>query len=166
MIMAHQCGFTNAVAVLGTALGAPQIPLAECGVPTDVRIVLVLDGDEAGRKRANEVLELFVAENADVRVLTLPGEADPCEFLLAEGPAGFRAADRTARRCLQHAMAEPQRASTSCATCIAPAEALEQAVANNRQSAAPRGRNGHSGDEEVHARPAGWRVSSAGSKFA
>ena len=69
VIVAHQYGFQNAVAVLGTALGESHIRLLKAHAD---RIVLVLDGDEAGTKRANEVLELFVAQQADLRILTLP----------------------------------------------------------------------------------------------
>ena len=49
------------------------------------RIILVLDGDEAGQRRANEVLELFVAEKADLRIVTLPEGLDPADFLLEHG---------------------------------------------------------------------------------
>jgi DNA primase len=52
----------------------------------------VLDGDEAGQKRTNEVLELFVAENVDLRIVTLPDNLDPCDFLQARGTEAFRAA--------------------------------------------------------------------------
>jgi DNA primase len=103
VVIAHQCGFENAVAVLGTALGAQQIRLLK-RFADRLRIVLVLDGDEAGRKRANEVLQLFVAENADVRVLTLPEEFDPAEFLLERGAAALQALIDTAPDALEHAV--------------------------------------------------------------
>lgn len=101
-IIAHQSGFTNAVAVLGTALTVAHIRLLtqQAG---DVRMVLVLDGDEAGRRRANEVLELFVAADADLRVLTLPGEADPCDYLLAHGADALTAIIDSAPDALEHA---------------------------------------------------------------
>jgi len=86
-IIAHQCGFTDAVAVLGTALGERHIQILKRFVD---RIVLVLDGDEAGKRRTNEVLELFISQNVDLRVLTLPGDLDPCEFLLEYGAEAFR----------------------------------------------------------------------------
>ncbi len=102
VIVAHQCGFENAVSVSGTALGTQQIRLLQ-RFADRLRIVLVLDGDEAGRRRAGEVLELFVAENADVRVLTLPDESDPCEFLLARGADAFQALIDAAPDALTHA---------------------------------------------------------------
>jgi DNA primase len=86
VIVAHQYGFDNAVAVLGTALGAEHIKILRHY--TD-RIILVLDGDEAGQRRTNEVLELFVAEQVDLRILTLPEGLDPCDFLHQKGAAAF-----------------------------------------------------------------------------
>ncbi|HVC95291.1 MAG TPA: DNA primase, partial [Pirellulales bacterium] len=73
-IIAQQCGLDNAVAVLGTALGERHIRLLRRFAD---RIDLVLDGDEAGRKRTDEILELFVAEQVDMRILTLPDDLDP-----------------------------------------------------------------------------------------
>jgi DNA primase len=86
VIVAHQYGFQNAVAVLGTALGEKHIRILKRHVD---RIVLVLDGDEAGTKRASEVLELFVAQEADLKILTLPEGLDPCDYLHKHGAEAF-----------------------------------------------------------------------------
>jgi DNA primase len=86
VIVAHQYGFQNAVAVLGTALGESHVRLLKAHAD---RIILVLDGDEAGTKRANEVLELFIAQQADLRILTLPEDLDPCDYLHKYGAAAF-----------------------------------------------------------------------------
>jgi DNA primase len=87
VIVAHQYGFANAVAVLGTAVGTEHIKILRHY--TD-QIILVLDGDEAGQKRMNEVLELFVAEQVDMRILILPEGLDPCDFLHERGPEAFQ----------------------------------------------------------------------------
>jgi DNA primase len=71
---------------LGTALGESHIRILKRFAD---RIVLVLDGDEAGQRRANEVLELFVAQQVDLRILTLPEGLDPCDFLHQHGAAAF-----------------------------------------------------------------------------
>ena len=86
VIMAHQVGVDHVVAVLGTALGPRHIQLLRRFVD---RVILVLDGDEAGQRRTNEILELFVAAQIDLRILTLPEELDPCEFLLERGAEPF-----------------------------------------------------------------------------
>jgi DNA primase len=87
VIVAHQYGFTNSVAVLGTALGESHIRLLKAHAD---RIILVLDGDEAGTRRANEVLDLFIAQQADLRILTLPEDLDPCDYLHKYGAEAFR----------------------------------------------------------------------------
>lgn len=86
-IAAHECGFADAVAVLGTALGEEHIRTLRHYVD---RIVLVLDGDEAGQRRAGEVLELFVAQQVDLQIVTIPDDLDPCDFLHDHGAEAFR----------------------------------------------------------------------------
>lgn len=98
-IAAHQYGFENVVAVLGTALGPAHIRMLR-GLAD--RVTLVLDGDDAGKRRANEILELFVAEAFDLRILTLPENADPCEVLASDGREGFARMLNTAVDALEH----------------------------------------------------------------
>lgn len=100
-LIAHQCGIPNTVAVLGTALGAGHIKLLRRLVD---RVVLLLDGDVAGQRRANEVLDLFVAEQFDLRVATLPEGQDPCDYLLQHGGEAFRGVVRRAVDALEHKM--------------------------------------------------------------
>ena len=78
VVMVRQFGLNNGVAVLGTALTAAHVRLLR---PYCDRIVLLLDGDEAGQRRANEVLELFVGQEVDLRIVTLPHGMDPCDFV-------------------------------------------------------------------------------------
>ncbi len=86
-IMAWQQQVECTVAVLGTALGTRHVQLLQRYAN---RVVLVLDGDAAGRRRANEVLELFMANPIDLKVATLPSGMDPCDFLLHRGGGQFR----------------------------------------------------------------------------
>lgn len=99
VIMAHQCGLNQVVAVLGTALGPRHIHLLRRFADT---VTLVLDGDEAGQRRTNEILGLFVAEDLDLRVQTLPSGLDPCDFLRREGAAAFTALLDQAVDALEH----------------------------------------------------------------
>ena len=84
-IAAHQFGFGEAVAVLGTALGPAHIRLLTRMVTE--KIILMLDGDKAGQAKAesNQVLTDFIAQGADMAVLTLPEGLDPAEFLEKHG---------------------------------------------------------------------------------
>ncbi|HZZ27206.1 MAG TPA: DNA primase [Pirellulales bacterium] len=98
-LVARQFGFENTVAVLGTALGERHIHLLRRFADS---ITLVLDGDEAGQRRANEILGLFVAEQADLRIVTLPDGLDPADFLLQRGPEAFRQSLDGAIDALEH----------------------------------------------------------------
>jgi DNA primase len=86
-VIAHQFGFHESLAVLGTALGDRHVRLLSRYAD---RVTLVLDGDAAGKKRANEILNLFIAGQLDLRVLTLPDGLDPCDFILQRGADAFR----------------------------------------------------------------------------
>lgn len=85
-LAARQAGIGDVVAVLGTALGERHAKLLRRYAD---RIVLVLDGDDAGRRRANEVLEVLLAEPIDVRIARLPSGVDPCELILERGREAF-----------------------------------------------------------------------------
>ncbi len=125
-IVAHQSGFDNAVAVLGTALGPDHVRILKRFAD---RIVLVLDGDRAGQKRAEEVLELFVAENVDLAILTLPDETDPCQFLLERGAGAFAdLLESQAVDALEHAFRSATRNIDLDRDVHAASEALERMV--------------------------------------
>jgi DNA primase len=102
VIAARQAGIEPVVAVLGTALGEHHIEILRRFVD---RVVLVLDGDEAGRKRADQVLELFVGANVDLRIITLPGNADPAEFIAEYGREALEELAANAPDALDHKLA-------------------------------------------------------------
>ncbi len=87
-LAARQVGIDDVVAVLGTALGDKHAKLLRRYVD---RIVLVLDGDEAGRRRTDEILDVLLAEAIDLRIARLPTGVDPCDFILERGREAFEA---------------------------------------------------------------------------
>jgi DNA primase len=99
VILCHQYGVTDVVACLGTALNERHIKLIRRFAE---KVNLLLDGDEAGQRRTNEVLELFVAANVDLRIATLPDELDPAEFLQERGGDSFRELLGQSRDALEH----------------------------------------------------------------
>ena len=88
VVAAWQAGLTNVVAALGVALNEQHIRLIKRFADG---ITLVLDGDEAGQRTMNTVLDLFVAHDIDLRILSLPNGLDPFDFLMAEGGGAFQA---------------------------------------------------------------------------
>jgi DNA primase len=91
VIACHGAGFDSAVATLGTALTAQHARVLRRY--QDVTVVLLFDGDEAGRRAADRAVEVFFAEPIDVRVATMPADAKDPDELLAEpdGRARFAA---------------------------------------------------------------------------
>lgn len=84
-IACHQAGFAHAVATLGTALTARhgRVLSRLCG-----RVILLFDGDAAGRRATERALDVLFASPLDVRVATLAGATDakdPDELLKREG---------------------------------------------------------------------------------
>jgi DNA primase len=102
VILAVQAGVDNVIGVLGTALGTDHIRVLRRLAD---RITLVLDGDTAGQKRANEILDLFVAEGVDLRIATLPAGLDPCDYVQQFGGQSLRELVDRAPDALEHKIA-------------------------------------------------------------
>ncbi|QDV58372.1 DNA primase [Rosistilla oblonga] len=99
VIAARQHGIETAVACLGVAVGESHVRLLKRFVD---QIVLVLDGDAAGQRRADEVVELFVAADVDMRVMTLPKGQDPADYLNEHGADAFKALVAQAPDAIDH----------------------------------------------------------------
>ena len=103
VIMAHQHGVKHAVAVLGTALGEKHVPLIRRFTDS---ITLVLDGDAAGQNRTMGILDnllaLFVAHEIELKILSLPEGADPCDVIRSHGSDEFRRLLTRSVDALQH----------------------------------------------------------------
>jgi DNA primase len=84
-IACHQAGFTSAVATLGTALTRQHAAVLRRLCDT---VILLFDGDQAGQKAADRAVEVFFAEELDVKIATLSrftDAKDPDELLKREG---------------------------------------------------------------------------------
>ena len=82
----HQHGIRNVVCTLGTALTDSHVTVLKRFAR---QVVLVYDGDDAGQRAANRAVEMFLAQDVDLRILTLPDGQDPDEFLAAHGADEF-----------------------------------------------------------------------------
>ena len=54
------------------------------------RRILVYDGDTAGQMNADRVVSKFLAQDVDLKILTLPDNLDPAEFLAQRGLEAFQ----------------------------------------------------------------------------
>jgi DNA primase len=86
VLMAHQMGVGNVVSTMGTALNARHVRQLRRFVP---RVVLVFDADAGGDVGADRALEIFVSQEVDLAITTLPDGMDPCDLLVARGPGAF-----------------------------------------------------------------------------
>lgn len=86
-MMIRQHGFQNVVGTLGTALTEMHVRTLKRFAR---KVVLVYDGDEAGRNAAERSVVKFLAQNVDLRVLSLPKGTDPAEHLSSVGLEAFR----------------------------------------------------------------------------
>ncbi|HSF01675.1 MAG TPA: DNA primase [Solirubrobacterales bacterium] len=118
-LMAHQHGFTETVAALGTAFTAAQLGVLRryCD-----EVVTFFDADAAGQKAAERAEELLEPTDAApqwavsrtggfdapgalrVKVALLPAGHDPDTFLRAEGAEGFAERIASARSLLAYAL--------------------------------------------------------------
>jgi DNA primase len=103
----HAHGFTTAVAALGTAISEDHLKIVErFGVP----LVMILDGDAAGRKAMRRVLDLALPEKLDLRVAFIEsedGKEDPDSLVRKEnGPAQLEAIIDGAKDIVQHYLEE------------------------------------------------------------
>jgi DNA primase len=89
VLMAHQHGIGHVVATMGTALNARHIKKLKHIVS---RVVLVFDADAGGDTGVDRALEVFVSNDLDLRIATLPEGLDPCDLLAKNGPEPFRLA--------------------------------------------------------------------------
>lgn len=78
-ISLHEAGFSNTVAVLGTALTQDHIKLLSRYHPC--KIISLFDGDEAGQRAAKKVSQFVDKTEADLLVCVLPENLDPAEYL-------------------------------------------------------------------------------------
>ena len=131
VIMAHQYGIANTVAVLGTALGPRHVQLLKRFVDT---VILILDGDDAGQRRTNEILELFIAAEVDLRVLTLPDGMDPCDYLLRQGKEVFLEEANHAVDALEHKVQTVLQGIDTVADTHQAHQALEEILATLAQA--------------------------------
>jgi DNA primase len=86
-IMPLQAGLNNVVATLGTALTERHVRILSRYAR---EIVLIYDADLAGLKAAERALEIFLTQQLNVRVATIPEGKDPCDFVQARGAEAMR----------------------------------------------------------------------------
>lgn len=78
VVLSHQAGYTNAVAVSGTALTAHHVMLLQ---RLSNRVVLALDADRAGIAAVRRAAELMLPRGMDIKVASMIGGKDPADMV-------------------------------------------------------------------------------------
>jgi len=81
VVMAHQAGYHNTVAVSGTALTLHHVQLLQ---RLSEKVVLALDADRAGIAAMKKSAELMLNRGMDVKVVELPDGQDPADLIQAD----------------------------------------------------------------------------------
>jgi DNA primase len=81
VVMSHQAGYSNTVAVSGTALTLHHVQLLE---RLSTRVVLALDADRAGIAAMQRAADLMLRRGFDVKVAKLPSGADPADLVRSD----------------------------------------------------------------------------------
>ncbi len=87
LIVPFQFGIRNVVASLGTALTPDQVKLLSRFAR---KVVVNYDGDKAGVQAAKKAIEVLLTEDLEVKVLVLPDNADPDEFIRRFGASEYQ----------------------------------------------------------------------------
>src|SRR5215813_7986706 len=87
LIIPYQSGVRNVVASLGTALTPEQVKLIGRFAR---KVVVNYDGDRAGVQAAKRAIETILAEDIEVKVLVLPDNADPDDFIRKNGVTEYQ----------------------------------------------------------------------------
>lgn len=88
VIQAHQAGFTQAIASLGTALTREHVKLIKRYA---TEVVLAYDADNAGRSATAKGIELLSEAGLEIKIMELPAGHDPDSLIRQEGAAAFEA---------------------------------------------------------------------------
>ncbi len=81
LIMSHQAGITNTVAVSGTALTEHMLTTLRRYSPN---VIIAFDSDTAGKNAAYRASLMALGLGMDVKVADVPGEKDPADLILKD----------------------------------------------------------------------------------
>lgn len=98
IVLSHQAGYTNTVAVSGTGLTNEHLTLLE---RLSTRLVLALDADSAGVASTGRAATLALARNMDVKVVHIPHGKDPADCI-RESPPQWKEAVKHAQHIVDY----------------------------------------------------------------
>jgi len=105
-IAVARAGISNVVASCGTSLAEPQIKLL---ARFTGRVIVNYDPDIAGQTATERSISLLLEQDFEVRVLALPGKADPDKFIREQGAEAYVKALKEAPPYVDYLIARARR---------------------------------------------------------
>jgi DNA primase len=129
VISLHQAGINETVAPLGTALTEEQAELLR---RLAGKVVLLYDGDKAGRAATLKALRVLIAAGVDVSIVALPAGEDPDSMAQKRGPEALAELFARTRPAVEyfidHVWSTTDRSSAAYAAAMREAAALLPAI--------------------------------------
>lgn len=100
LLLSHQAGYTNTVALSGTALTSEQIELLH---RLSGNIVFALDSDRAGEASSKKSHEEALAKDMDVKVALLPEGEDPAD-VIRKDPEAWKGIIRESKHVIEYVL--------------------------------------------------------------
>lgn len=113
VISLHQAGFTNAMASLGTSLTVEQARLMARYAK---EVVICYDSDDAGRRATARAIPILRDAGLLVKVLAVPGNKDPDEYIRSHGAEGHAYFKRLLDACGNDVEYRLSRIKAECST--------------------------------------------------
>ena len=101
VIRASTIGINNCIATMGTALTKDHKNIIRNMANT---IILCFDGDSAGEKATISAIELLEDTDANIKIVRLPDNMDPDEYILKNGKDSFLAQIKSANSLIDYKM--------------------------------------------------------------
>lgn len=112
VVMAHQAGYHNTVAVSGTALTPHHVQLL--GRLSD-KVVLALDSDRAGIAAMKKAADVMLGRGMDVKVAPMPDGKDPADMIV-EDVVAFKKAIGGSVHVIEYLLQQLKRTETDLRT--------------------------------------------------
>ncbi|UKI27006.1 MAG: toprim domain-containing protein [Bacilli bacterium] len=101
VIRASTIGINNCIATMGTALTKDHKNIIRNMANT---IILCFDGDSAGEKATISAIELLEDTDTNIKIVRLPDNMDPDEYILKNGKDSFLAQIKSASSLIDYKM--------------------------------------------------------------
>ncbi|MAZ56646.1 DNA primase [bacterium] len=101
VVLSHQAGYRNAVAVSGTALTSHHVALLQ---RLSHRVLLALDSDRAGLAAVKKAADIMLGRGMDVKVVKMPKGSDPADMIM-ESSDSFKQVIKEAKHVVEFLMA-------------------------------------------------------------